>query len=337
MESVKTDKKTFNKNQIRNLVIKLLPLFALILLFAMFCIVVLANNFKLNLYLTNIINRGTVLAIVATGAIFIYTLGSFDISLGAATLLSATLGVLTYNGTKNTLLTVIVMFAVGIGCSLLSSTLASVFRIPVFVTTVAMMSVLSAIATQIINVNGNGEAITIPRTVFGSLNKPWIKVIFIVLWLAICFFIFEFTKIGRRQKFLGANPFCAKLTGISLNKYAIIAFAMAGCSVGIGALMTLSYTPNVTTGTASSIGMDILVAIVFGGMPISGGPRSKIYSAVVGGFSYVLLTTTLSIILRSAGVAGQGSDGISQIISAVFFLAVVLVAGFNHRSKNLPR
>ena len=337
MDSAKIEKKVSNQNQIRSVVIKLLPLFALLLLFALFCAVVLANNYKLDLYVTNIINRGTVLAIVATGAIFIYTLGSFDISLGAATLLSATLGVLTYNSTNNTALTLAVIFAVGIGCSLLSSVLASVFRIPVFVTTVAMMSVLSALATQIINVNGNGEAITIPKTVFGSLNQPWIKVVFILLWLAICLFIFDFTKTGRRQKFLGANPFCAKLTGISLNKYAIIAFVLAGCSVGIGALMTLSYTPNVTTGTASSIGMDILVAIVFGGMPISGGPRSKIYSAVVGGFSYVLLNTTLSIILRSAGVAGQGSDGISQIISAVFFLAVVFVAGFNHRSKNLPR
>lgn len=337
MDNVKLQNSAIVKSRVRNLIIKLLPFFALVILFVLFAITVTSNGYNLELYLNNIVNRGTVLAIVATGAVFIYTLGSFDISLGAATLLSATLGVMTYKSTGSAALSVAVMLGVGVGCSLLSSLLASFFRIPVFVTTVAMMSVLTAIATQIINSNGMGESISIPKTVFGALNQTWIKILFIVVWLALCLFIFEFTKVGRRQKFLGANPFCAKLTGISLNKYAIIAFVMAGLGVGIGALLTLTYTPNVSTGTASSIGMDILVAIVFGGMPISGGPRSKIYSAVVGGFSYVLLNTTLNIVLRSAGIAGQGSDGISQMISAVFFLAIVFLAGFNHRSKNLPR
>lgn len=45
---------------------------------------------------------------------------------------------------------------------------------------------------------------------------------------------------------------------------------MAGIGVGIGAFMTLVYTPSVTTTTAGDIGMNIMVAIVFGGMPISG-------------------------------------------------------------------
>ena len=53
------------------------------------------------MYIKIVFNEGIVLSIVATGAIFIYTLGSFDISLGAATLFAATLGVLTYNATEN--------------------------------------------------------------------------------------------------------------------------------------------------------------------------------------------------------------------------------------------
>lgn len=39
---------------------------------------------------------------------------------------------------------------------------------------------------------------------------------------------------------------------------------MAGIGVGIGAFMTLVYTPSVTTTTAGDIGMNIMVAIVFG-------------------------------------------------------------------------
>lgn len=109
-------------------------------------------------------------------------------------------------------------------------------------------------------------------------------------------------------------------------------FLMAGIGVGIGAFMTLVYTPSVTTTTAGDIGMNIMVAIVFGGMPISGGARSKIYAAVVGGFSYIVLNNILDLLIDSTS-----GYGITQIISAVFFLVVVYVASANYRSQMLPR
>ena len=107
---------------------------------------------------------------------------------------------------------------------------------------------------------------------------------------------------------------------------------MAGIGVGLGAFLTLVYTPSVTATTAGSIGMNIVVAIVFGGMPISGGPRSRIYSALVGGFSYILLNNILKLLIDS-----NIGYGVSQIVSAVFFLAVVYVTGLNYRSQMLPR
>jgi ribose transport system permease protein len=156
----------------------------------------------------------------------------------------------------------------------------------------------------------------------------------LVLFAALCLFVFNYTKIGRRQKFLGGNPICAKMTGISNNVYGIIAFAIAGIGVGLGAFMTIVYTPTVSTTTAGSIGMSVFIAIVFGGMPISGGSRSKIYAAIVGGFSYMILKNILFILFSSVG---QARDGYVQIISAVLFLVVVYAASVNYRSKNLPR
>ena len=46
---------------------------------------------------------------------------------------------------------------------------------------------------------------------------------------------------------MGGNPVCAQLSGIKYNNYAILGFLMAGIGVGIGAFMTLVYTPSVTT------------------------------------------------------------------------------------------
>lgn len=322
-----------NKFRIQELIITLMPFVALVSLFAIFCAVVTAKDYMLSLYLKIIFNEGVVLTVVATGAIFIYALGSFDISLGASTLLSATLGVMTYNATGSVVLMILAIFSTSVLCSLLSSVFASVFNIPVFVTTVAMMSVLSSISAQLITTNGGAlGGISIPGTLLKGFDNPAAKIVILVIWFLICAFLFDYTKLGRKEKALGGNPVCAQLTGISVNKYSILAFVIAGFGVGLGAFLTLVYTPSVTTGTAGSIGMNILVAIVFGGMPISGGPRSKIYSALVGGFSYILLTNILKIVID-----GNAGYGISQIISAVFFLAVVYVASMNYRTKMLPR
>ena len=273
----------------KKIMIGALPFAALIVLFAVFCGIVSSKGYRLDMYIKIIFNEGIVLSIVATGAIFIYTLGSFDISLGAATLFSATLGVMTYNATENFILMIVVILLSGIVCSLLNSVLASIFHIPVFV-------------------------------------------IVLVIWVVVCAFIFDYTKFGRREKFVGGNPICAQLSGIKYNTYAILGFLLAGIGVGIGAFMTLVYTPSVTTTTAGDIGMNIMVAIVFGGMPISGGARSKIYAAVVGGFSYIILNNILDLLIDSTS-----GYGITQIVSAVFFLVVVYVASANYRSQMLPR
>ena len=317
----------------KKMMISALPFVALVVLLAVFCGIVSSKGYRLDMYIKIVFNEGIVLSIVATGAIFIYTLGSFDISLGAATLFAATLGVLTYNATENFALMIIVILLAGIVCSLVNSVLASIFHIPVFVTTVAMMSVLSAIASQIITTKGGAVGgISIPSEVVKHLDNSAFKIGVLVIWVAICVFVFDYTKFGRREKFVGGNPICAQLSGIKYNTYAILGFLLAGVGVGIGAFMTLVYTPSVTTTTAGDIGMNIMVAIVFGGMPISGGARSKIYAAVVGGFSYIVLINILDLLIDSTS-----GYGITQIVSAVFFLIIVYVASVNYRSQTLPR
>ena len=317
----------------KKMMISALPFVALVVLLAVFCGIVSSKGYRLDMYIKIVFNEGIVLSIVATGAIFIYTLGSFDISLGAATLFAATLGVLTYNATENFALMIIVILLAEIVCSLVNSVLASIFHIPVFVTTVAMMSVLSAIASQIITTKGGAVGgISIPSEVVKHLDNSAFKIGVLVIWVAICVFVFDYTKFGRREKFVGGNPICAQLSGIKYNTYAILGFLLAGVGVGIGAFMTLVYTPSVTTTTAGDIGMNIMVAIVFGGMPISGGARSKIYAAVVGGFSYIVLNNILDLLIDSTS-----GYGITQIVSAVFFLIIVYVASVNYRSQTLPR
>lgn len=321
-------------NSIKDLIVKLLPVVAVVVLFILYMSIMVSNGYKIDLQLKRLINQTVVLIVVSTGATFIYSLGTFDISLGAETLFACVIGVLVYNNTNSLFLLVISLFAVGICCSLLSALLANFFNIPAFVTTVAMMSVLSATASTLININntsGGISSISISSAVLEGLSSENIKIIIVLSFVGLCIFIYNFTDIGRKIKFLGGNPNCAKLTGIKESKYIIIAFLMAGISVGLGALLTLIYTPSVSSSTAGSLGMNILIAIVFGGMPISGGPKSKIYAASIGGVSYMLLSQIL------LWTIGTNYNGLVQIVSAVLFILLVFVTSRNYKTNMLPR
>ncbi len=46
--------------------------------------------------------------------------------------------------------------------------------------------------------------------------------------------------------------------------------------------------------------MDVMMAIVFGGMPLSGGAYSKIIAGIIGSFSMVLLSQIMTMVGVSA-------------------------------------
>jgi len=317
------------KGNIKKYIMNLAPAFGLVALFAAFLILGTWKDINVAYGLKSILNQSIVVAVVATGAIFIYTLGSFDISLGASTAVSALLGAMVYNKTENIWIMLATCIGVAVFVGLFNSVLASVFNLPVFVTTIAMLSFLNALVLLLININGTGSEIRIPAPAVVPYNTTEFKMLLLVGFFLVCVFIFSFTKIGRKQKFQGGNPLCAKLSGISEKKMAIIAFVMSGIGVGLGAFLSIIYAPTLTKNTASSVGMDVIIAIVFGGMPVSGGARSKIYAAVIGAFSMTILGQLM--------IMFNLNSGIGQMVKAVIFLLVVFLATSDQRGKLLPR
>ncbi len=310
----------------------LAPLIGLAVLAIAFVAVGTVSGTNMSYALETLVNQSVVVIIIATGAIFIFAMGSFDISLGASTLVAAMVAGLVHNETGNLWLMLGAAVLTAVLTSLVSATLASVFNLPVFVTTVAMLSVLGAVASALVQTTG-GAQIRLDRAFAREYDTLTVKIIVAVAFLALCVFLFNFTRLGRVEKLMGGNPVTAKLTGVSMKLTAIAAFGIAGLGVGLGAFLTALRTPTLTVTSASDIGMNILVAMVFGGMVISGGPRSRIYAAIIGGLSMALLNQTLSILLQ--GMAGGA--GIAQMVRAVLFLAVVWLAASGFRTKVLPR
>ena len=165
------------KEKMKTYILNFAPLFGLIALVAAFFILGTIKDINIAYGLKSIINQSVVVAVVATGAIFIYTLGSFDISLGASVAVSALLGGMVYNKTESVLAMAAVAIGVAVLISLMNSVLASVFNLPVFVTTIAMLSVLNALILLLIKINGTGSEIAVPAAAVKPLNTIGFKVI----------------------------------------------------------------------------------------------------------------------------------------------------------------
>lgn len=318
-----------NTEKMKKGLLNFAPLFGLMMLVVAFFVLGMLKDINIVYGLKSIMNQSVVVAVVATGAIFIYTLGSFDISLGASTAVSALLGAMAYKKTENLWIMAAVAIGVAVLISLVNSVLASVFNLPVFVTTIAMLSVLNALVLLLIKLNNTGSEIAVPAAAVKSLNTIEFKVLILLLYFAVCIFVFCFTKVGRRQKFLGGNAVCAKLTGITEKKMSVLAFVMAGVGVGLGAFLSTIYAPTLTKNTASSVGMDVIIAIVFGGMPVSGGAKSRIYAAVIGAFSMTFLSQIMTMF--------NLNSGIGQMVKAIIFLLVVFLSTSDQRGNLLPR
>ena len=317
------------KTNVKKTIINLAPLAGLFVLAAAFLIIGKIKDINIPYGMQSVLNQSIVVAVIATGAVFIYTLGSFDISLGASAAVSALLGGMVYLKTESLALMFLVCIGAAVVVALTNSVLASVFNLPVFVTTIAMLSVLNALVLLLISLNGTGSEISVPMMAVSSFDTIPFKLTVLILYVAFCVFMFSFTPIGRREKFLGGNPLCAKLTGISIKKYSIIAFVISGIGVGLGAFLSIIYAPTLTKNTASSVGMDVIIAIVFGGMPVSGGARSKIYAALIGAFSMTFLGQIMTLFNLNSGVG--------QMVKAVIFLLIVFIASSDHRTRELPR
>jgi ribose transport system permease protein len=112
---------------------------------------------------------------------------------------------------------------------------------------------------------------------------------------------------------VGSNPVSANLTGLFFNKYLIAAFALAGLGSGLGALMTIIRTGTITSSTASSMNMDVMLAIVLGGMPVFGGSKSKAFAATIGAITVAVLNNGLLMV----GVTSTILQGVRGLIFLV--------------------
>ena len=303
------------------LVSRIIPILFLVLIGLVFALSS-EGRFTESRNLKLILEQTLITGTVATGAVFIFASGNVNIAMGASTALVATLSTMIYEATGSVIAMMVSAVLMGIILMVISALLSTALQVRVMFVTIVMMTLLASIQRAIIG----GATLMLPFEMTSALKNANFPVIAFAVFFILCVIVFEFTAVGRKLKFLGSNVVCAEQSGIQLNIMLIVAFLIAGIGVGVGATMLIVRTGSISITTAGSLNMDVVLAIVLGGMSIFGGSRSSIFSGLIGALTVTVLNNGLLMIGVSATVL-QGIRGI---------LFLILVFSSQKRPKGLP-
>lgn len=268
--------------------------------------------------LVNIFNNFFSIGLGAMGVVFLMSLGELDLSVGAIAGLAAALAA--YAARANLALILPVAIAAGILIGLLNGVIISKFKVESFIGTLAMSFIARGITTWLLN---GSVGIPISQNFF---DQNSIKIAVFVLSLVVLFLLFEFMPFGKCCRAIGSSSNAARQAGVKVEKTKILAFVISGLMCGLVGFFSLVRTCTASSQTGNAFEFDVLLAVLFGGMPLTGGWPVKFRSAVIGSIAMAIMKNGMSI---------MGIDGLTQQIVEGVILIVIVVIAFDRKSAGV--
>jgi ribose transport system permease protein len=265
----------------------------------------------------NIGRQSSVLLLVSLAETVVILIGSIDLSVGALVTLTGILTALTVD-TLGAFGGGLVGVAAGAFVGLANGLLVTMLRVPSFLVTLGMLSILSGVTNQI----SQGQSILFANTLLPSLvNNAPILGVPNVIWFglgatAILTIVAFKTKLGRYLYALGGGEVVAAHAGVPVTLYKVLAFVLSGAICGFSGVML---TGQVGAGTPTAGGgllLNSIAAVVMGGTALSGG---------IGGPHRTLLGVLVIAILTNGMDVTEVNSFTQDIVKgAVIILAVSL-------------
>jgi ribose transport system permease protein len=225
--------------------------------------------------------NSSVVGILAVGMTPITLSGNFVSLGGQGTVVLATMSLLALlNAGVPIWLAIIAILALQVVVAVLLGAIVSAGLNPV-ITTLAAGSVIYGVLTVLTK----SSVVTAPGSSIRSfataavLGLPLPVYLFIVYTLAMALLLGR-TRLGRQVTLLGANPRTAALSGISARSITIWAFVSFGVAAGLVGITEAAELGQVTAGDLSELTINIVAAVLVGGISIKGGEGSAFNSAL---------------------------------------------------------
>ena len=290
-------------------------------LVVMLILFVAFNNARLAYNFGSVIQAAAVYAILSLGAVFIYSMGFMDVSLGQQVGVYVIMMILIGNkigGVPGVIVGFLLVLALALACGAINGAVSIYLGLPSIVTSLFLMFFFTG--AQYLLMESTGEnTINLAQNLRPADRNTYtlMLVIIIAVLTVIATYFFKYTKLGKYTRAIGANKVAAQQCGISLVKWQVLGYMALGFCAAVASLVLLSRTGSAGKGTGTGYAMDIMICLILGGMPLKGGMKSKISSALVGALTYALLGN----VLTTMGVPLNWIN----FVKALIFLVIVLL------------
>jgi rhamnose transport system permease protein len=227
-----------------------------------------------------------VVVVVAVGETMVILTRNIDLSVGSIVGLSAYLTAATFVHHHGLPLVVVALIAVaiGLGLGIINGLLVAVARIPAIIATLATLGIYRGIDVHITG-GKNITAYQLPNSFLNLASSQPLGVPTLA-WIAAGVAIVGAAALrwmawGRDLYAIGSNPEAARFAGIPAIRRVITAFAISGALAGLGGFMFAAQFPTVDAVAAKNFELDVITAVVIGGVNVFGGSGS-ILGVVIG-------------------------------------------------------
>ena len=290
-----------------NMIRSILPIAGLIVIFVLFN--VLTNGGMWNSR-SLLLSQVYVVVIAAMGVFFIMTMGGLDFSQGS--ILGMASIVVCLLSKTNIILAVLGGIVTGAAIGAFNGFFYVNRKIKSFIVTICSMFLFRGIIKYLTS----NAPIAASMKVY-DYDTMTFKLIVTLIVLIAGFVVFRFTKFGTYLKAIGAGEKAAMFAGIRTDRMKFLIYVLSGAITGLAAFLNIAKNGSATANVGNQLETQILIALVLGGMPISGGAKVRFENIIVGAMLYTVLNNGLTMM----GLTTQAM----QLVQGVVFLIFVAV------------
>ena len=274
--------------------------------------------------LRNVARSASDLALLATGEAFVLIFGHVDISVGS--IVGASSVVTAWAVTQLGMPGIVFGVLFGALIGLINGFIVARFRIHSVIVTIGMLTALRGWTFWVTN----------GQPIFGGLPDSFltlgagyvgpvpIPVIVAVVVMVVAILALRYTKFGPAMYAIGGNEEAARLAGLRVFRYQVIAFMIAGALAGLAGTVLASRVFSGQPNLGGGMELDAIAAAVIGGMALTGG-RGTIGGVALG-------VATLAMLRNGLNLTNVGSF-VQQMLTGLVILGAVIADRLRHASK----
>jgi ribose transport system permease protein len=267
-------------------------LVVLIVLCAVFAITTGGQFFVLeNVF--NILKQVAVVGIISVGMTMVLLTGGIDLSVGSIAGVGCVLAAALLLKGINVWAVGLAVLAISTLIGLLNGFFINELKIPPLITTLAMMTSIRGVAYLITGgmpiFGFKSDILVLGQGYVGFIPVP---VIVMVIVFAVGIVFAQYTRQGRYIYGVGGNEEATRLSGVNVKKIKYIVYSISGLLSGLAGMVMLARINSGTPKMGQGYEMDVVTAVVLGGVSISGG-EGKLAFVIVGVLIMGVLTNGL--------------------------------------------